>query len=235
MNLNSFFYILIVGIYLGLFSSCSKDDSVDLIQQNNNVPTTTPSSTIITFDSLVFNRTNQFFGVDLNSRLNLNRPLSSFEVQSFVKEIEITFIYNTDYHMVGFMDPLTRSKNWYWDNHYLSWLDSSNQTKFYQTNLNESNFLDAKNEVVKIQDYFALLSDSNLIYNPIFPNGSCIGGRAGRSSSTPMSRGDVYAFSLEQGKRGLMFIRMDQSDTVSWDRNWHPYNKEAKVDIIREK
>lgn len=200
------------------FTSCSSDDS-----GSSNPSTTAPK----VFKNLTFG-SNAYF----STNGSMTAPVSGTQATAIADVIDITYIYNSDYMEPGFMDPVARSsQEWYWEDYYTSWLNTSVQTRFYKTTLTKTDFDAAVLDETKIADCFA--NPATIIApHGIFPEGSCIGGRQSSDPESLLIReGDVFAFkNMSSGKRGLIFIRLDQSS--GWPLPFIDNN--TKVDIIRE-
>ena len=126
------------------------------------------------------------------------------------------------------MDPFTLTQHWYWDDYYTPWLNSAYHTKFFMTTLNKEHFDSAKADGSKFQVYFSDTSKVYIALHSIFPNGTCIGGRAG--GDDPLAIGKVYGF-ISNDKKGFIYITPDQS--AGWP--WPLINHNTKVDIVKEK
>ena len=96
------------------------------------------------------------------------------------------------------------------------------------TTLNKEHFDSAKADGSKFQVYFSDTSKVYIALHSIFPNGTCIGGRAG--GDDPLAIGKVYGF-ISNDKKGFIYITPDQS--AGWP--WPLINHNTKVDIVKEK
>lgn len=199
-----------------LVMSCTKKNDSD---------TSSPGAK--TFLDITFNRTTAYFSTDGSMQV----PVDSNQAKTMAGKIDLTFIYNFDYKEPGFLDPVARSKDWYWDEYYQPWLSSAIENRFYSTTLSKSDFDAAQKDQSKIGAYFSL-STTVLAPHAIFPTGSCVGGRQSFSpNSVLLEKGLVLGFkNTVSGKRGLIYIRTDQPS--GWPYPISTFN--TKVDIIRE-
>ncbi|MGZ5282745.1 MAG: hypothetical protein ACXWEY_10765 [Bacteroidia bacterium] len=183
----------------------------------------TPSTPAKSYDKLKFTFDNQFFSTESGTV-----PLDSVAAQQVASTIDFTFIYNTDYMSKGIMDPVTRSKDYYWDDYRRPWLSAAKETRLYDTKLTKSDFDAAKNDQSKIGAHF---KDSTMVIlapHGIFPSGTCIGGRISSSPQSLSFRKDhVYGFKiLSTGKMGFVYVHKDQPSDFS---------ATTYMDLIKEK
>jgi hypothetical protein len=191
-------------------------------------PTPTPAVTAAkSFTNLTFSPTMAYFST--NGTMTAPVDSNAAKVTATTAKIDITYFYNTDYSEPGFLDPVTRSQHWYWDNYYKSWLSSAVQTSYYSTDITKAEYDAAVSDQSKIATYFARTA-TVLAPHAIFPTGTCIGGRQTSSpTSVLLSAGAIFAFKNNaSGKRGLIYINMSQGMAWPWGNNV------TKVDIIRE-
>lgn len=214
---NNIFVICILCISV---FSCKKD-SADEIQ-------TTPTEPFI-FEELTFNRTQAYFSTDGS----MSGPIDSTQAKSSASKIDITFIYDFNYGEPGFLDPVTRSQEWYWNSYENPWLSTAQATSFYSTNLTKIEFDEAKIDQSKIATYLKDTSSVILVPHGVFPSGSCIGGRKTYDpQSITLKRGQVFGFkNTISSKKGLLYIRPNQ--ITSWPESFFGFD--TKVDIIKEK
>jgi len=220
----------ILGGSIMIMDSCSKGSDQSLNLTSTAPPTTTnPNATPAkSFTGITFNpTTNAYF----STNGTMTAPVDSNAAKVISNKIDITFIYDFGYSEPGFLDPVARSQHWYWDGYFKSWLSNAVVTRFYSTNLTKAQFDAAASDQSQIATYFA---DASVVLAPhvIFPVGSCIGGRVtGSPPSLSLGMGKVYGFkNTGSGKRGLLYIRMDQAT------GWPDYivSTNTNVDIIRE-
>ena len=211
--------LTLLTISIVSITSCKKDD-------DSTAPTPTPTTTASkSFLNFTFNTTNAYFSTDGS----MTAPVDESQAKTITSKVDITFIYNFDYFEPGFFDPKARSQNWGWDEYYKPWLSTAVETRYYSTTLTKADFDAAQTDQSKIATYF---SNSSTVLAPhgIFPTGSCIGGRDSGPSST-LSQGQVFGFkNTTSGKRGLLYIRTDQSSGWPFPIS----NSNTNVDIIRE-
>jgi hypothetical protein len=196
---NTLFMTALICVGLS-FASCSSDDAV---------PTTKKANV---WDNLEFTSKTPYFSTDGNMTV----PVNAAAAKPIVGTIDISYIYNYDYSKAGFFDPYTRSQEWYWDEYEEQWLSNAVKTNLYSTQLSQSDFDAAKNDVSKIGTYFSDTSAVKLAAHGIFPLGTCVGGR---SSSEPgevaLQTGGVYGFkNISTGKRGLLFVHQIESFVI---------------------
>ncbi len=179
------------------------------------------------FENLAFNSKTAFFSTDGS----MTAPVDSVSAKTMATKIDITFIYDYDYSDPGFMDPVARSKEWYWNQYNSVWLNKAVETVFYATALTAEDFDAAKADQSKIAGF---LADSSVVLAPhsIFPTGACIGGReTANPASVSLGKGRVFGFkNVATEKHGLLYIRTDQG--MAWPS--YVLDKNTKVDIVRE-
>jgi hypothetical protein len=201
------------------------------------------SSKLYSYDSVIFSTggygdAGQFFSTFDTS---VHSPVPLYDLSaSQLKNIDLMYIYNFDYDLPGFIDPVTASSSqWYWNDYYTPSLDSSVQTLYYVTNLTASECVAAKSNPALIETYF---KDSTRVGEPvagIFPAGTCLGGRVGGTGANLNVGADpsleldkVFGFvNVKSGKKGLLHIRGAQS--YGWPNGITDFH--TAVDIIREK
>jgi hypothetical protein len=197
------------------------------------------SSAIAEYDGIVFAaydwNAGQFFSTFDTS---FKKPLSQYSMTAAqIKNVDMMFIYNTDYWEPGFIDPTTAAQHWYWDDYYSPWLDSSVQTNFYITSLSADDFNAAKASPSLLTTYF---SDSTKVRpgpSSIFPVGSTIGGR--QSSTDPVwgvnsefKKDKIFGFkNVKSGKLGLIHVSTSQES--GWPAPLTSHN--TYVDILKQK
>lgn len=188
---HSYFGSVVLALFVMV--SCSKDAVDDT--NNPNQPVAAKK-----FEGIVFSKNNAYFSTDGSMTI----PVDSNTAKAFSSKIDITYTYDSDYWAAGFLEPVTRSKMWYWDNFYASWLSNATETKFYSTKLNKTQFDQAALDQKKIGTFF---SDTSVKVTPhfIFPEASCLGGR---SAVAEISNGTVWGFkNVVSGKRGFIHIK----------------------------
>ncbi|MCW3465118.1 hypothetical protein [Chitinophaga nivalis] len=212
------FLIAIIGL-----AACSKKDKTPPISER-----------IIIYDNLVFSALkfydqNQYFSTFDTS---FKRPKGKSDLtETQLKNVDILYFYDWEDSKHGFMDPKTAGKEWYWNNkyYYYPWLSGSKQTVFYTTELKGEDFIKVKSDPGLFDTYF---KDTVIAKHPVFPDGSCIGGRS-TLDMKDLARGQVWALkSSASGKRSFLYIRADQ------EHGWPDYpikGFSVKVDIITEK
>jgi hypothetical protein len=149
------------------------------------------------------------------------------------------YIYNTDQWQPGFIDPVTASQHWYWDDYYSPWLDSSVQTNLYITTLGPANFDSVKAKPSLLSVYFKDSTKVRLAPNAVFPAGTCIGGRQEAANNDPvfgidthLAKDEIFGFkNVKSGKLGLIHISPNQES--GWPVPIMDHN--TVVDIVREK
>ena len=214
------FIAMLILICIASFTSCKKEET-----DPSTPPPPSPTASI-SFLNLTFNTTNAYFSSDGS----MTAPVAANQAKTVINKIDITFIYNYDYWEPGFFDPIARSQVWYWDDYYEPWLSAGVETRYYSTTLTKTDFDAAKDDESKIAAYFSN-STTVLAPNPIFPEGSCIGGRQSTTDQIALKKGLVCGFkNTSSGKRGLLYIRTDQES--GWPAPLLNFN--TKVDIIRD-
>lgn len=186
-------YFNAIVFVLLVLASCSKDEPVD--NGSNGTPVAARK-----FENVVFSKNNAYFSTDGS----MTMPVDSNTAKGFSAKIDITYTYDSDYWAAGFLDPVTRSQVWYWDNFYASWLSNATETQYYSTKLNKVQFDQASADQKKIGEFF---SDTSVKVTPhfIFPEGSCLGGR---SAVAEITNGTIWGFkNVASGKRGLILIK----------------------------
>jgi len=211
-------------VSLAIVFSCNNNSN-----NNNPTPTPTPAATTAakTYRNLTFTPALAYF----STNGTMSAPIDSAQAKlaTNTTKIDITYIYNNAYSEPGFFDPKARSQSWYWTYHYLPWLSTGVETRYYSTTLNKNDFDAAAADETKIGQYFSSAS-TILAPHAIFPTGSCIGGRqTSGPTSELLGTGKVFGFkNTTSGKRGLIWINTSQGTAWPWANN------ETKVDIIRE-
>ncbi|HOY29165.1 MAG TPA: hypothetical protein PLR96_09335 [Flavobacteriales bacterium] len=211
-------FLLILSIGL---SACQDDDPVE-----PSTPAPPPTASSISFMAVTFTSSNAYF----STTSGMTQPVNASTAQGLAEEIDITLIYDGDYGEVGFFAPLTRSREWYWDQFQQPWLSAADSTTIYVTTLTPAQFTAAQSNSTLIGTYFADASVVYLAPHGIFPTGTCVGGRVSSSpQSAQVAEGTVVGFKNNvTGKRGLIHVRSDQ------DQLWEILTSQTKVDIIRE-
>jgi hypothetical protein len=219
--------LLLLPFLATLVFSCKKDDPEPDNKQTQEETTQPEATAALVSEGLTFNQS-AYFATDGS----MKAPVDSNTAKTIASKIDITFFFNYDYTEPGFLDPVTRSKEWYWDEYQTTWSAGSVETRLYSTKITESQFIAAKTDQAKIGTYFSDTSNVKLAPHSIFPKGSCIGGRQTTNpTSVDLGKGKVYGFqNIKSGKRGLIFIRNDQG--TGWPMPFFDFN--TKVDIIRE-
>ncbi len=210
-------FVLLAAIVIVSLGSCKKDKEIDPISSQPNI-----------FEKVIFNSKLAYFSTDGS----MTAPVDSVNAKAIAAKIDITFIYNYDYSGPGFLDPITRSKTWYWNDYFAKWLNNAVETVYFSTALTQADFDAAKADQSKIA---SLLAGPSVVLAPhgIFPTGSCIGGRESSSpNSVSLAKGQVFGFkNVASGKQGLLYIRTDQG--TAWPQ--YIVDQNTRVDIIREK
>lgn len=206
----------------------------------NEIVLTTAAPNTIFWDNMVFGRFS--YGGTNNPYFSTIDPtvtgtLNEASAQAISDKIDLVYIYNTGYDQPGFMDPVTISQHWYWDDYYTPWLSNAYSTKFYMTRLTRAEYDSAKSDGLKLSGYFNNSAKVYLAPHTVFPPGSCIGGRSfcvGAAdcnvNSIKLLMGKVYGF-VSNNKKGLIYIRTDQS--AGWPVPLLNFN--TRVDIVKEK
>ena len=211
--------ILFASIIAFGLISCGKDEPA---------PEETPIVKPYVYQNIEFTKDSAFFATGAG----MTEPLDSVDVvdEDLDSLIDIAYIYSTDYSEAGFIDPITRSDHWYWDDYYSPWLSQSKRTLFYSTFLTRTEFESAMKDQSKINSYLNLGTVA-VADHAVFPTGTCVGGRPTTDpASLELYKGQVIGFwNYTAGKRGLIFIRPDQ--VVNWPDN----GTMTRVDILREK
>jgi hypothetical protein len=181
------------------------------------------------FENLTFNTKNAYFAADGS----MSTPVDSVKAKTMSNKIMFTFFYNFDYDEPGFLEPVTRSKEWYWNENYKPWLKNAVETKLYTTKLTAAQFDEAKGDQRKIAEFFSDTNIVNLAPHAVYLSGGCIGGRQTSSpESATLAKKKVFAFKCSVSKKkGLFFIRSDQAS--GWPMAIT--STDTKVDIIIEK
>lgn len=211
------FAFCLVGI-VGLFG-CGDEST------SSTSPTSVGPSAARSFMALRFTKSTPYF----STTSGMSDPVDSVAAKAISDKIDFTYIVNTDYSAVGFFDPVSRSKSYYWDEFRAPWLSNAVPVQFYATTLTVADFQAAQADQSKIATYFTRPT-TRLALHAIFPSGSCIGGRTTNNpDSEPLDEGDVFGWiNTATGKHGLLYIRDDQSS------GWKFTNYGTKVDIIVE-
>lgn len=218
--------LLSIVLLSSVIFSCKKNDSTPPAASSTNGNTNTPTAAK-SFSDVTFGDNAAYFALDGS----MNAPVDSNSAKSISSKIDLTFFFDYNYIQPGFMDPVTRSQTWYWNDFHEAWLSNAHALKLYTTNLTASQFNAATSDQSKIATYFADTAHTKLAPHAIFPYGTCIGGRqTANPNSALLTEGAVFGFILSDGKKGLLYIRTDQ--TAGWP---YPLNNDnCKVDIIRE-
>lgn len=213
--------LLALLLFSAVLVSCKKEDP-------EPAPAPAPVAAR-SFNGITFNAQTAYFSTDGS----MSAPVDSNQAKSISSKIDLTFIFNFDYIEPGFFEPKARSQTWYWDDYYKPWLSNAVETRFYSTTLTKAQFDAANTDQSKIGTYFADANIVKIAPHGIFPTGSCIGGRqSSNPESVLLEVGQVFGFkNTASGKRGLIYIRMDQSQ--GWPMPLS--NTNTKVDIIKEK
>lgn len=212
-----------------LLTNCKKEK--DTLPPNTVTPPVTPPASVTparSFGELTFSRSNAYFSTDGSMTV----PVDSATAKTITSKIDITFIYNYDYFLPGFMDPITRSQVWYWNDYYEPWFSNGVQTRYYKTSLTKTEFDAAKADQSKIGTYLADTNIAKLAPHSIYPTGTCIGGRISNNpTSETLNKMDVYGFkNTVSGKQGLIYISYGQYQ--GWPNPIS--NFDTKVEIIKE-
>lgn len=181
------------------------------------------------FENLSFTREKAYFSTDGS----MSVPVDAEQAKTVAHSIDITYIYNHDYSEPGFMDPVARSKEWYWDDYRQPWLSVAKEVRYYVTDLKINHVNEAKADQSKIAEYFADGVRVHLAQHSIFEQGTCIGGRqSSEPESALLYKGYVFGFEhTATGKKGFLYIRKDQH--VYWPYAVAP--NDTKVDIVMER
>jgi len=181
------------------------------------------------FENLSFTPEKAYFSTDGS----MSAPVDAAHAKSVAHKIDITYIYNHDYSEPGFMDPVARSKEWYWDDYRQPWLYVAKEVRYYATDLKINHVNDAKADQSKIAEYLADDQRVRLAPHGIFEQGTCIGGRQSfEPESALLYKGYVFGFEhTATGKKGLLYIRKDQH--IYWPYSVAP--NDTKVDIVMER
>lgn len=177
---------------------------------------------------VIFTKFNRYF----STNGSMKHPVDKTNALNIVDKIDITYIYDYDYFLSGFMDPIARTSEYYWNDYYEPWLSGAVETIYYKTNLTIKDFDLAKTDELKINDFFSDTINMAIAPHGIFPTGSCIGGRKTYNpDSELLGRGKVFAFKNKaSGKRGLILIHLLQDN--GWPLALVSHN--TRVQIIRE-
>lgn len=214
--------LLILATCCVVFNSCKKKTTTA-----DPEPDPGPTVAPYTFEGVTFNDKTAYFSSDGS----MTTPVDSTAAKAISSKIDLSFFFNFDYTQPGFLEPVTRAKEWYWNEYKKTWLSNAVETRFYATALTKTDFDAAKADRSKIATYYAA-STVTLAPHAIFPTGTCIGGRQTSSpTSVILQKGQVFIFkNTASGKRGLLYIRTDQYN--AWPVPIQ--NTNTKVDIIRE-
>ncbi len=214
-----------------IMAGCKKTNSTD-----NSSEVQASSFGNLTFDAYDYGAVQFFSSFDTSFKT----PLPQYSMSAAqIKNVDLMFIYNTDQFQPGFIDPVTASKHWYWDDYYSPWLDSSVQTNFYITTLDVESFNAAGKNPSLLSSYFKDSTKVRLAPNPVFPAGTCIGGRLDAASNDPvfgidthLAKDEIFGFkNVKSGKVGLIHISPNQEN--GWPAPIMDHN--TKVDIVKEK
>ena len=240
------FWVALAGILL--LAGCIKQEILippppgsDNGNTGTSGSTTTVSANVSAFTSMTFDvydwEAPQYFSTFDTS---FKSPLWQYSMTpAQLKNVDLMYIYNSDWQQPGFIDPLTASVHQYWDDYYSPWMDSSVQTNFYITTLTVENFDSVKSNPSLLRTYFADSTKIRLAPNAVFPLGTCIGGRQSAGGIDPVFGMDtqfkldeVFGFkNVTSGKLGLIHISPNQES--SWPVPLTDHN--TVVDIVKEK
>ncbi len=218
-----------------LFSNMKQTQDFTIIANNiSETATFTKTATIadapmspLSFD-VIFTNSNRYFSSDGS----MNNPVNETSALGIVNKIDITYIYNNDYSEPGFMDPLARTQEYYWNDYYEPWLTDAVETIYYKTNLGKEDFDLAKTDESKINEFFSDNTIMEIAPHAIFPTGSCIGGRQSHNpDSELLGKYLIFGFKNKVSeKKGLIFIHSNQD--TGWPLALISHN--TRVQIIRE-
>lgn len=177
---------------------------------------------------VIFTKFNRYFSTDGS----MKNPVDKTNALDIVNKIDITYIYNYDYFEPGFMDPIARTKEYYWNDFYEPWLIGAIETIYYKSSLTKDDFDLAKTDQSKINEFFNDDSIMEIAPHAIFPTGSCIGGRKSYNPESELLRKyKVFGFKNKTTeKKGLIFIHYLQD--TGWPLALISHN--TRVQIVRE-
>lgn len=222
MKNKNYLIALLFIVSVASLISCKKEDKQHISDESIKA---IPAKS---FMNLAFSSDNAYFSTDGS----MSVPVDSVQAKTMPDKIDITFIFDFDYTMPGFFDPVARSEEWYWNQFQNTWLSTSAKTRYYIVNASKIDFDAARKNQGKISSYFTG-TVTELAPHNIFPTGSCIGGRkSSNPESIGLNRGDVFGFkNTTTGKYGLIYIQQDQFQ--GWPEPMMGEN--TNVDIIVEK
>ena len=184
-------------------------------------PSPSPDAPLV-FESIIFTVDEAYFATD-GSMLG---PVTGEEAQVNADRIDLTFTYDDDYNEPGFLTPVTRSQEWYWNRYRQPWLSDAIEVDFFVTRITSDDFQAAKRDESRVRWLFNRYRGARTPHS-VFPEGSCVGGR---DTEDGVGLGGVFAFQHRAtGRLGLIRLTDSQPSTPLLSSG-----NRVRVDIIAE-